>query len=151
MNLELSLEQYETLLKLVYMGDWVISTLQAQERAEDDSDNDSRFAEVVRHVFNQAESIGLGNIVQIDQNNGEPYLTREFEEESGLVDILEDYEDEVFWQALIERLAHRDFLRHFGESSISEMAIEERIEKETPFHDKWANEFHENGIENLKT
>ncbi|TGN10598.1 hypothetical protein [Leptospira ilyithenensis] len=151
MNLELSLEQYETLLKLVYMGDWVISTLQAKERAEDDSDNDSRFAEVVRHVFNQAESIGLGNIVQIDQNNGEPYLTREFEEESGLVDILEDYEDEVFWQALIERLAHRDFLRHFGESSISEMAIEERIEKETPFHDKWANEFHENGIESLKT
>ncbi|TGN21017.1 hypothetical protein [Leptospira idonii] len=151
MNLELSLEQYETLLKLVYMGDWVISTLQAKERVEEDSDNDSRFAEVVRHVFNHAEGAGLGNIVQIDQNNGEPYLTREFEEESGLVDILEDYEDEVFWQALIERLAHRDFLRHYGESAISGMAIEERIEKETPFHDKWATEFHESGIENLKT
>ncbi|TGL62174.1 hypothetical protein EHQ58_02925 [Leptospira ognonensis] len=151
MNLELSLEQYETLLKLVYMGDWVISTLQAKERVEEDTDNDTRYAEVVRHVFNHAEVAGLGNIVQIDQNNGEPYLTREFEEESGLVDILEDYEDEVFWQSLIERLAHRDFIRHFGESAISEMAIEERIEKETPFHDTWATEFHDNGIENLKT
>lgn len=150
MNLELSLEQYETLLKLVYMGDWVISTLQAKERVEDDADSDTRFAEVVRHIFNYADVAGLGSIVQIDQNNGEPYLTREFEEESGLVDILEDYEDEVFWQSLIERLAHRDFIRHYGESAISEMAIEERIEKETPFHDKWANEFHERGIENLK-
>lgn len=150
MEMDLSLEQYETLLKLVYMGDWVISTLQAKDRADDDPDNDTRFAEVVRHVFSYAEKAGLGNIVQIDQNNGEPYLTREFEEESGLVDILEDYEDEVFWQALIERLAHRDFLRHFGESAISAMAIEERIEKETPFHDKWANEFHENGIESIK-
>ena len=62
MNLELSLEQYETLLKLVYMGDWVISTLQAKERAEEDSDNDSRYAEVVRHIFNHAEAAGLGNI-----------------------------------------------------------------------------------------
>ncbi|GBF50782.1 hypothetical protein LPTSP4_23090 [Leptospira ryugenii] len=150
MNLELSLEQYETLLKLVYMGDWVISTLQAKERVEDEGDNDSRYADVVRHIFQQAEAVGLGNIVQIDQNNGEPYLTREFEEESGLVDILEDYEDEVFWQSLIERLAHRDFIRHFGETAITEMAIEERIEKETPFHDFWANEFHENGVENLK-
>ncbi|ABZ95074.1 hypothetical protein EHQ92_16970 [Leptospira biflexa] len=151
MEMELSLEQYETLLKLVYMGDWVISTLQAKDRSEDEPDSDSRYADVVRHVFSQAEHAGLGNIVQIDQNNGEPYLTREFEEESGLVDILEDYEDEVFWQALIERLAHRDFLRHFGETAISQMAIEERIEKETPFHDKWATEFHENGLENIKT
>ncbi len=132
------------------MGDWVISTLQAKDRPDDELDNDTRFAEVVRHVFNHAEVAGLGSIVQIDQNNGEPYLTREFEEDSGLVDILEDYEDEVFWQALIERLAHRDFIRHYGETAISAMAIEERIEKETPFHDKWATEFHDNGIENLK-
>jgi hypothetical protein len=30
------------------------------------------------------------------------------------------------------------------------MAIEERIEKETPFVEKYATEFNDNGIENLK-
>jgi len=153
MQLELSLEQYETLMKLVYIGDWVISTLQAKEKLEqneDDSEFDSRYAEVVRHVYAQAENFGMQQSIEIDQNTGEPYLTREFEEESGLSDLVEDYEDEVFWENLIQRLAHRDFFRNYGESSIQSMAIEERIEKETPFHDKWATEFQENGIENLK-
>ncbi len=153
MQLELSLEQYETLMKLLYMGDWIVTTLQEKEKSllgEEDNDMDNRFAEVVRHVYSQAENVGLGHLVQLDQNNGEPYLTREFEEEVGLAEIMEEYEEDVFWRFLVDNLAHRDFVRNYGESAILSMAIEERIEKETPFREKWISEINEHGLENFK-
>lgn len=146
MNLELSIEQYEALLKLVFMGDWIVGF--------SDYDNpepgENRMSEVAQYIYSHADAVGLGNLITHDQNSDTLTLTRDFEESSGLADMMEYYEEETFWEELIHRLAHKDFYRHYGDSAISSMAIEERIEKETPFVEKYANEFNENGIENLK-
>lgn len=147
MNLELSIEQYEALMKLVFMGDWIVGF----SDYDNPSPGDNRMSEVAQYIYSQAESVGLGHLVTYDQNTDTLMLTREFEESSGISDMMEYYEEETFWEELIHRLAHRDFHRHFGESAISSMAIEERIEKETPFVEKYSHEFNENGIENLKT
>jgi hypothetical protein len=146
MKLELSIEQYEALLKLVFIGDWVVGF--------SDYDNpepgENRLNEVAQYIYSQADEAGLGHLITHDQNSDTLTLTREFEESSGIADIMEYYEEETFWEELIHRLAHRDFNRHFGDTAISQMAIEERIEKETPFVDKYVQEFNENGLENLK-
>ncbi|WCL50354.1 hypothetical protein [Leptospira sp. GIMC2001] len=147
MNLELSIEQYEALLKLIFIGDWVMSF----SEYDNPEPGENRMSEIAQYIYGQADTVGLGHLVTHDQNSDALTLTREFEEGSGITEILEYYEEETFWEELIHRLAHRDFYRHFGETAISEMAIEERIEKETPFVEKYATEFNENGLENLKT
>jgi len=146
MKLELSIEQYEALLKLVFMGDWIMGF----NDYENLNPGENRMSEVAQLIYSQAEQYGLGHVITHDQNTNLLTLTREFEEDSGIADMMEYYEEETFWEELIHRLAHRDFHRHYGESAIAQMAIEERIEKETPFFEKYANEFNENGIENLK-
>ncbi|NCN08367.1 MAG: hypothetical protein GW938_00845 [Leptospira sp.] len=146
MNIELSIEQYEALLKLVFIGDWVVGFNDL-----DNSDpGENRLSEVAQWIYSHAEEAGLGQLVSHDTNSDALALTRDFEETSGIAELLEYYEEETFWEELIHRLAHRDFNRHYGETAISEMAIEERIEKETPFVEKYAAEFNDNGIENLK-
>lgn len=146
MNLELSIEQYEALLKLVFMGDWIVGFSDYDSPAP----GENRLSEVAQYVYSHADSAGLSQLVTHDHNSESLTLTREFEESSGIADMMEYYEEETFWEELIHRLAHRDFHRHYGESAIAGMAIEERIEKETPFVEKYANEFNENGLENLK-
>lgn len=146
MQIELSIEQYEALMKLVFIGDWIVGF--------SDYDNpepgENRMSEVAQYIYSQADSAGLGHLITHDQNSNTLTLTRDFEEASGIVDLMEFYEEETFWEEIIHRLAHRDFFRHYGETAIAAMAIEERIEKESPFVEKYANEFNENGLDGLK-
>lgn len=146
MNIDLSIEQYEALLKLVFLGEW-IANFNDFDNSEPGS---TRMGEVAQFIYSQAENFGLGYLITEDPRTGALTLTREFQESSGIDEMLTTYEEEVFWDELIRRLAERDFIRHYGETNISQMAIEERIEKETPFFEKYNNEFNENGIENLK-
>lgn len=73
-----------------------------------------------------------------------------FEEKTDISDLITEYQDSIFWDELIQRLAARDFLRIYDESEIKGMAIEERIEKEAPFISKYEEIFTESGIENLE-
>lgn len=146
MNIELSIEQYEALLKLVFIGDWVVGF----NDLDSATTSENRMSEVAQWIYSHAEEAGLGNFVSQDANSDSLTLNREFEETSGIMELMEFYEEEIFWEETIHRLAHRDFYRHYGDTAVSEMAIEERIEKETPFIEKYATEFNENGIENLK-
>lgn len=64
--------------------------------------------------------------------------------------FIEDYEDDCFWEQLISRLADRDLVVQEGVESLTNMSIQERLEKSLVLEDKYAREFEENGIANLK-
>ncbi|MFH1593577.1 MAG: hypothetical protein ABID09_02640, partial [Candidatus Omnitrophota bacterium] len=62
----------------------------------------------------------------------------------------DEYDDECFWDGLVDRLARRDFIKAYGEGSIKRMNWKERYQKEGPFIEKYSREVDEHGINRME-
>ena len=91
-NLELSPDQYKELLKLAYVGDWVI-----------DEPENIVLNELVQTIFSKASEAGLKKMVEFDKDLEIFTPSLDFDEE--VIGIVDDYEEECFWDHLIYRLA----------------------------------------------
>lgn len=134
-NLELTPEQYRQLLKLTYIGDWVI----------DEPENKEHNA-LVQHIFAGAADAGLAGLIDYDKELNIYLPSMDFDEE--VLDIVDDFEEECFWDHLIYRLADRDIRDELGEKA-EELSMDELIERIDPATEKYLKEFEDNGIGNL--
>lgn len=141
--LNLNKKQFERLMKVVYLGNWLMNAnrdnpLQAYEEIED-------------IIFSLAGRFGLEKYVVHEPGDGRRYYpSRIFEEETDVDRFHEKYDEQTFWDELIDRLGERDFYRHYSKDKILQMSRDERFEKLCEFIDKWVDEINENGIERLE-
>lgn len=133
-------KQYETLVKLAYLGGWIANAHKAGD------DVDTEFEKLENYIYSFAEDFGMGDLFRQGED-GITDPTREFEE---LLDpFIDEYNDENFWETLVNRLARRDLIERYGKEAISKMEIGELFEKEEPFEKKYDDEFYANGLKNL--
>jgi len=135
-SLELSPEQYKELLKLVYVGDWVI------DETENIVMND-----MVQTILSKAEEAGLKGLVEFNKEQNIFVPSLQLDEE--VIDIINDYEDDCFWDTLIFGLAERDAEKDLGDD-IDDKPLEEKLELLEPYTKKYIKEFEENGLDNVK-
>ncbi len=134
-NLELTKEQYKELMKLIYLGDWVI-----------DEPENMVLNELVQIIFEQSKEIGLGKLIEFDKEAELFMPSGDFEDE--MIDIIQDYEEDSFWEHLIYRLSDRDLHVKLGKEA-EEMSMEAKIDMLDPLTEKYVTEFEKNGVENL--
>ncbi len=141
MDLKLNRAQYETLLRLVYLGNWVVNGFKDKdkEQATDDLEN---------YVYARARDFGLGDRIFYDEDADAHFLTSEQEE--AWMEELDGYKNDVFWDELMYRLADRDLVARFGEANVDSMNSEERAKMENELADQYYKEFDTNGLDNLK-
>lgn len=135
-NLELSADQYKELLKLVYVGDWVI-----------DEPENIVLNDLVQTIFSKANDAGLKKMVEFDKELELFLPSLEFDEE--VIGIVDDYEEECFWDHLIYRLSDRDVDKKLGKKA-EKMSMEEKMELIDPVTEKYIKEFEEHGLDNVK-
>jgi len=141
MELKLNKEQYEKLLTLVYLGNWMINAYRTDDYLEDYSD-------IVSHIFSRAEEAGLEGKVVKDEAENKYLPSYDFEE--SMQDFISEYDSFCFWEELINRLAERDAVREFGSTPLDKIDLEEYLEKKDRFLRKYEQEVEENGIRNLE-
>jgi hypothetical protein len=134
-NLELSSEQYKELIKLVYIGDWVI-----------DEPENIVLNDLVQVVFSKAKDAGHESLIEFDKDMNLYMPSQTFDDE--VVEIVDDYEEECFWDHLIYRMADKDLVAKLGDKA-EKLTNEERIDMIDPISEKYVKEFEENGIDNL--
>ncbi len=125
-KIELSEKQYTALVKVVYPGDWLANSYKLPD------DGDKEIDDIVNHIY----SYGKGDV------------TRDLEE------ILHDkyvdeYDNEIFWDELMQRLAKRDIVNAHSKDEIAKMTGIERITKINEMEGKYNKEFVENGLDNV--
>lgn len=135
-------EQYEKMIQLMCLGEWVVN-------AHRTSDIVTKFNELEQHIYSYAEKIGLKKFIIFDEELNKFFPTREFEEGKDIFQYIDDYNDDTFWDELIERLAHRDFLKQYKKDALKNMSREEYFSKKNCFINKYEEEFAKAGIENL--
>jgi hypothetical protein len=141
-NMEFSEDQFKDLLKLVYLGNWVANGIRTPDNQI------MGFMDINDRILNEAYSHGFSDVVGFDEKEDECYPTEAIEDE--MDDLIDEYEDLVFWQDLIIRMTHRDFVAAHGEDALESMPLAEREKKLRPLEKKYEDEFFTNGVDNLE-
>ena len=140
MEIKLTKRQYETLMRLVYLGNWVINGYRPE-----DSDEETDALEDL--IYSQARNYGLGKHIFYDEELDGWYPTNETED-AWLID-LDDYKNDVFWEELEYQLADRDLVARYGEQRVDQMDPEERERLARELADAYYEEFVKNGLKNF--
>lgn len=147
MEIKLTKEQYKNLIKLVYLGNWMVNAIRSGNKEDPQIE---KYNEIEQYIFSFAKDFGLEKYVEYVEEFKEFFPTREFEDDPEIEKYINDYDEETFWEELIHRLSWRDFIRTYGKEAVEKMDIEERIEKGFPFEEKYRQEFAKNGLNNLE-
>lgn len=144
-SLEFTKKQFETLLELVYLGNWMVNAVR------DGSKEDPHFQEhddLADFIYSKAGEVGGGKLFEYDPEFKKWFPTTEFTEEN--VDFYhDDYDERIFWEELIDRLSWRDLRALYGEKEIGKMSFQEKIIKRQPFIEKYEEEFDKNWLSGL--
>jgi hypothetical protein len=138
-KIEFTSEQFTELLKVVYLGHWMANS------HRDEPNN--TFEEIEQHIYSNAHSFGLNHYIEFDQESQKYLPSPELEEETD--PIIEDYDDNTFWDELAWRMAERDFSNKYDEAKVLCMTGDEIFREKNTLADKYFEEFSTNGIQKM--
>lgn len=137
MKINFTKKQYETLMKLLQYGYWVTSSNDAEnEQAE--------FSDMEQYLMSFAKDFDFAG-VEYDSQYQMYDLTVEHEEE--IHQVIDKYEDMVFWDKLAYYLARRDLTTEWTHQPLNEEdSLKRIIELEEEYHHYFEN----HGLQHIK-
>jgi hypothetical protein len=144
MKINFTQNEYRLLLDMVEIAEWVLNS-----QRTDPSDEIKKYLGLYQKILSHAKEMGFENLITYDKSLGGYFATAEYEE-SEHMRYIEEFEDDVFWEALPHRLAVRDLVKQVGEKGYTEMEFEERAAKLVELASYYYKELEENGIANLR-
>lgn len=141
MKIEITPQQYEALLKIVYLGNWMASSTKDEPVKE--------YEDIEQYILSFAKDFNLEKFVGYDKKLKSYFPTEEFENDTDVVAQIEAYNEYTVWEALVLSLSRRDLIKKFGAEKVEKMSDEDILEKEYPFIQKYEEEFRENGFDHL--
>lgn len=141
-HVELTRGQFLALLKTVYLGENMANGFRiGEERLQE-------FIEIRHTVLALAKKLGFNDLVEYDEELKDYFPTKEFDE--AMDPLIDDFENESFWEELSYRLALRDLLREFGEKRLKRMARMKYAQELFERQDKYAEEGRTHGLDRLE-
>jgi hypothetical protein len=139
MKIELTEEQYRRLVELVFLGSWFANSIETGEGINED------FEEMEQVILSYSKQLNMEDLITYDEEFEEYFPTTEFED---IVDpYIKKYDNEVFWEGLLNRLAKRDLLREIG--PVNRMS-DDHLKRLFEIEEKYDIEFEKNGLKNLE-
>jgi hypothetical protein len=142
MKINLTKKQYHDLLRLVFLGSWMADSHNATRRS-------GTFDEIEQHILSCGKEFGVEDDLDYDEKTKEYYFSEDFENNSGVMRIIDEYDADTFWETLVDRLAARDLRNTYGEDKIKTMEFEELVKAQEPYIKKYEDEIYENGLANI--
>lgn len=135
-NFSLTKEQFIALRKLVYLGDWML-----EAHRDGVSEMYTAEEEVQQMIYANSEE----GVAEFAEEFNLFFPTREFEDE--LQPIIDEYDQNTFWEELGSQLADRDAKL---EDTYPTLGIMDQISRQNEYMEFYAQEFLKNGLKNLK-
>jgi hypothetical protein len=142
MNIEFTKEQFLTLLKIVYLGNWMANAQREDGLIEE-------YESMESFIFSQAKKFGYDKYLDDELKDENLYFpTRAFEEETRVHELVEEYDEDSFWDELVERLSERDTDHAENTGALKNTNIS-REEVLRLFIEQYDSEFIAHGLERL--
>jgi hypothetical protein len=139
MKIDLNKEQYISLMKLIYLGEYMANGMKASD------DSYEEFTEIEQYIYSLARDFGCDDLIEKDQDG---YFPKPLFEED-MEELISEYEEDFFRDALVHHLAGRDLMNSHDRDKIDSMSFDEIIELEKPLVEKYKEEIAQNGLENI--
>ncbi len=137
MRIDLSKEQYLTLIKLLQLGNWPLGLTEANQelvgKAED----------LEQYIFSLAGDFEAGEEIYYDKEEEYYYLSENVK--NTVEAIIDEYEEDVFWDQLTHKLATIDLKRQITVHA----SIEEKINQLFQLKARYEKYFLENGLDKI--
>lgn len=144
LNIEFTRGQFEDVVRCVYLAHWMINGI----RPEDEKVR--RYEDLEQYVYALAYKHGYPDLVEFLKERNIFFFKDEFSENNEADGYRREYDDEMFWTELIQRLTTRDLIEQYGAESLSAMSSREEVERKQPLLRKYIDELEKNGVQNLK-
>ena len=144
MKILLTKSEYRTLFDMIYMAEWMLTAFEAKP-----GPLKAKYHHLAQKIYSHAKEMGWESLVESSTAENEYFPTLEYEDKSGVHDLIDEFEADSFWEQLIERMTERDVYARAGTTPAQPLshdaysAIAEPIEKE------YAREFSEHGVDNV--
>lgn len=145
MKINITKKEYRLLLDILYLGEWMLTAHDQEEVPEK-----KQYQDVVQKFYSYAEEMGYDNLIKADKALNKYFETIEYEENSKVNEIIENYDNATFWDELVSGLALRDAQEIEGNDAFNKMSPEERIQLLYPLEEKYHEEFMANDLANLQ-
>jgi hypothetical protein len=140
LQLTLSREQFETLVGLLYLGDWVLHAHEVPGSGDDTPEH-----ELMRSVMTLAKGMGFVELVFEDETAIGPSRLVE----DRMQPHIDAYDAQTMWDELVLALGQRDAERSVGLEALQNMSPNQRAETLIKHEEFWAEEFEQHGLERL--
>ena len=133
-------EQLSALTKLVYMGEWLLNSHRDTPLPE--------YEDAIQLVYHAARHAEEQSLIEFDEVARAYTPTREFDEE--IYPFIEEYDDDMFWEEFVDRMALRDLMQRYTIDQLAAMPIEERINLKQPYVMRYEEIFERLGLDCLQ-
>lgn len=145
MKIHLTKKEYRLLLEILSVSEWVMHSHQIES-----NENCKQHDLLMQKLLSYYKDFKCEDLVEHDQVDNQYFQTIIDDDESPVNVIIKEYETEVFWEELTQRLARRDLIEKHGAKEVAEMEPMDRFEAILKESEKYHEEFEKAGIENLK-
>ncbi|GAM13077.1 hypothetical protein [Mesobacillus selenatarsenatis] len=137
MRIDLSRDQYLTLVKLLQLGNWPLGLTEANQELV------SKAEDLEQYIFSLSRDFEAGDGIYYDEEEEYYYLSEHLRDTVEM--IIDEYEEDVFWDQLTHKLATIDLKR---EVSIN-TSIEQKINRLFELKARYEKYFLENGLNKI--
>lgn len=137
MRIDLSREQYLTLVKLLQLGNWPLGLTEANQELV------SKAEDLEQYIFSLSRDFEAGEGIYYDEEEEYYYLSEDLRDTVEV--IIDEYEENVFWDQLTHKLATIELKR---EVTI-EASIEQKINRLFQLKARYEKYFLENGLDKI--
>ena len=145
MKINFTKKEYQTLVEMLLVADWVITGHEEEER-----EATKPYKELRKKVLSQHKEMGMEDAFEYSPEHDDYFETAAYEEEAPHMRFIDEYDEQVFWIDLANRLAHRDLAAEETLSVKEPLGEKERTKKFFELTGRYEEEFAENGLANVR-
>lgn len=145
MKLNLTKAEYKRLLDVLEIADWIIASREAKE-----TPRTAPYKKLQQKLFTLAKEHECEDLVEYEEQFRSYIYTDKFDNESPSMKFIQEYNNDTFWDELIDRLARRDFILEVGQEKFEKLEPIERYKGISRYEDKYDKEFRENGLSGIR-
>lgn len=136
MKINFTKAEYKALIELLYMGDWMANAFTINS-----DDEPKEYTDLLQKVYSYAKQMGYEDDMEYAKEYDQYFPTHKFEPQSGVTEKIDKYDNESFWQNLIDRMSERDICNQHKIETIQALPIEKRFKALSEIEPIWENEF----------
>jgi hypothetical protein len=145
MKINFTKKEYQALVEMLLVADWVIHGHEVEPRVETKPYDDLR-----KKVLSHYKEMGMEDAFEYVAERDDYYETAEHEERAPHMRFVDEDDEETFWQLLSDKLANRDLAAQEVVSTAEPLEGEQRVLTLFEIIARYEEELAENGLDNVR-